>query len=248
MTRVTKERFKTYKDVFDNHTERALFRLSGQGHFDRLLGPVSIGKEANIFTVLRKDPEEDGDAAGGSMAIAKIYRLETCEFNRMYDYMRYDPRYEGMKRSKRKIIFSWCQREFRNLFKAREAGVNVPTPFVFRDNILLMELIGRKPGSNEPAPKLKDMHPDNPERFYEMLMDQINSFYKSGMVHGDLSEYNILNQDGKPSIIDLSQATPIKSSNAEDLLKRDAKNTARFFNKLGLDITEKDAEDRIKLA
>ena len=222
MPHFMREKFKTYKDVFDLYTERNIFRLSSQGHFDRLEGPVSIGKEANIFTALK----------GNKRVIVKIYRLETCDFNRMYDYIKLDTRYIGLKKKRRKIIFTWCQREFRNLMKARQAKIKVPMPITFRDNLLVMELIGDK----SPAPKVKDLLPKDPKRFYGVVLDSMKKLHNAGLVHGDLSEFNILNYKEKPCFIDMSQASTLESANADELLERDIKNMARFFSKLGLKI------------
>ena len=86
-----KEKFKTYKNVFDNHAERLLFKLTSQGHFDSLDIPLSIGKEANIFVATK----------GKEKRIVKIYRVETCDFNHMFDYLRYDPRYLHIKKNRR---------------------------------------------------------------------------------------------------------------------------------------------------
>ncbi|MCX8147214.1 MAG: serine protein kinase RIO, partial [Candidatus Woesearchaeota archaeon] len=132
MPKIAREKFKTLKNVFDAHTENILFKLISQGHFDGLQSPISIGKEANIFTALK----------GSKKVIVKIYRLETCDFNRMYDYIKFDERYLNLKKNRRRVIFAWCQREFRNLMKAREANVKAPMPIAFKDNVLVMEFIG----------------------------------------------------------------------------------------------------------
>lgn len=219
-----KERFKTMGNVFDLHTEAAIFKLMSEGHFDGLIGPLSTGKEANIFTAKK----------GNDKVIVKIYRLETCDFNKMFDYIRYDTRYIGLKKRKRTVIFSWCQREFRNLLKAREANVRAPTPLVFRDNILVMEFVGNR----EAAPKLKDSYPEDPKKFYDTLVKYVRNFYKAGLVHGDLSEFNILNYDDEPVLIDFSQASPLRSSNSGELLDRDIRNINRFFSRLGVKVND----------
>ena len=221
---MSKEKFKTMGNVFDLHTEAAIFKLMSEGHFDGLQSPVSIGKEANIFTALK----------GKKKVIVKIYRLETCDFNKMYDYIKYDTRYLGLKGKKRLIIFSWCQREFRNLLKAREAGVKAPTPIAFKDNVLVMECIGNR----NPAPKLKDQYPKDPDKFYNLLITHVRRFYKAGFVHGDLSEFNILNYRDFPVLIDFSQASPLKSMNSQELLERDIKNINRFFSRIGAKIKD----------
>ncbi|MCX6707313.1 MAG: serine protein kinase RIO [Candidatus Woesearchaeota archaeon] len=218
------DRFKTMGNVFDFHTEAAIFKLMSEGHLDGLESPLSIGKEANIFTAWK----------AGKRIIVKIYRLETCDFNKMFDYIRYDTRYLGLKKRKRTVIFSWCQREFRNLLKAREANVRAPTPLTFKDNLLVMEFIG----DNDAAPKLKDQYPKDPKKFYDSLVRYVRNFYKAGLVHGDLSEFNILNYNDEPVLIDFSQASPLRSANSEELLERDIKNINRFFSKIGVKVNE----------
>ena len=228
MAKVTKEKFKTYKNVFDNYTLRNLFRLSSQGYFENITSPISIGKEANIFSATTK---------GENPVILKIYRLETCDFNRMYDYIKYDPRYQHLKNNRRKIIFAWANREFRNLLISREVGVRSPTPIAIRDNIIVMEMIGK---NWVPSPKLKDCPPQEPEKFITKTIGFMKKLYvKGGLVHGDLSEFNILNSSGSPVFIDFSQATPVKNQSAKELLERDVKNIVRYSKKLGLSLDEK---------
>lgn len=227
MARIAREKFKTRHDVFDEFTNRNIMKLISEGHFDGLVGPVSVGKEANIFSAKK----------GNSLVIVKIYRLETCDFNRMYDYIKSDARYSHLKKRSRQIIFAWAQREYRNLFLARGARVRVPKPITFKYNILVMEFIGNA----LPAPKLKDRIPQNPAIFHEQVVSSIKSLYDSGLVHGDLSSFNILNWDDKPVLIDFSQGTTRNSPLAKELLQRDIKNVTHFFAKLGVD-TSMDSE------
>ncbi|MBW2964853.1 serine protein kinase RIO [Candidatus Woesearchaeota archaeon] len=222
MARINRDKYKTYGDVFDQFTIRNIFELSSKGYFEDLKSPISIGKEANVFTALTVDEE---------LVVVKIYRLETCDFNRMYDYIKYDARYTNLKAKRREIIFSWAQREFRNLMKAREAGVRVPLPIECKNNILIMEHIGKK----DPAPKLKDAHPDDAPAFMEKVFEYIKKMWKAGLVHGDLSEFNILNDNEAPVFIDMSQGTITRSINAMELLERDIKNMCRFAKKIGVD-------------
>jgi RIO kinase 1 len=233
MAKIAREKFKTYGNVFDQFTLRNLFKLSSQGHFDELESPISIGKEANIFSAKRND---------GSRVIIKIYRLETCDFNRMYDYLKYDARYNSTKSKKREIIFTWTQREFRNLLKAREAGVRVPLPITCLFNILVLEYIGDEGEFPNTAPKLKDSPPENPQEFLDKIIEYMKKMQKKGIVHGDLSEFNILNFHEKPVIIDMSQATVIESQNALELLVRDIRNVSKYFKKQGIKVDE----DKIK--
>lgn len=228
-----KEDFKTRHDVFDGFTNRTLYKLITQGHFEGLESPISIGKESNVFSAIRKD---------GSRVMVKIYRLETCDFNRMYDYIKDDPRFVSLKKGKRNIIFSWVQREYRNLLKAREVNVSVPTPLTFSNNVLVLEFIG---DDGIFAPKLKDEIPKDPKDFFEKIISNMKRLHKAGLVHADLSAFNILNYNEKPVFIDFSQCTPLESSRAKEYLERDVRNICNFFKKAGLKLDEKKIKGRI---
>ena len=230
---MTKEKFKTMHDVFDEFTNRAIFKLITEGHFRGLQSPINIGKESNVFSALTRDDRK---------VIVKIYRLETCDFNRMYDYIKDDPRCTNLKRKRREIIFAWAQREYRNLLKARESNVRVPIPIAFEKNILVEEFIG----DEEAAPKLKDAIPKNKIDFFKKIIGNMKNLYKSGLVHADLSAFNILNYKENPVFIDMSQSTTLKNSRAEEFLKRDVKNICSFFNKIGLKANENSAIKKIK--
>src|SRR3989338_7397200 len=97
-----KERFRTQENVFDEATLRVLFKLSGQGYFDELQSPISIGKESNIFSAKK----------GDDYVIVKIYRVNACDFKRMYNYIAGDPRFHGIQKQRRKIIGTWAKREY----------------------------------------------------------------------------------------------------------------------------------------
>ena len=224
MAKISKEKWKTWGNVFDQFTLRTIFKLSSQGHFDYLQSPLFIGKEANVFSAVK----------GKKKIVVKIYRLETCDFNKMWTYIRTDPRYAKLRKQKRRIIFAWVQREYRNLLNAREAGVSVPTPLAVFNNVLLLEFIGGK----TPAPKLKDKQPKDLKDFYKKTVDNFVKLYKAGLVHADLSEFNILNHNEKPIFIDFSQCSSVTDPNAESYLKRDVRNITKFFNKRGLKIKE----------
>lgn len=226
-----KEKYKTFKTVFDDFTERNIFQLMSQGYIDGLIGPVSVGKEANIFSAKK----------GEELRIIKIYRLQNCDFNKMYDYIKSDPRYSGLTKKRREVVFAWAHRESRNLLKSREAGVRVPTAYTNLQNVLVMEFIG----DDAPSPKLKDAKPSNLQKFFDDLISQMKKLYKAGLVHGDLSGFNILNLHDKAVIIDMSQAAPLDDPNSIDWLKRDIKNICILFKKWGLQTSEEELFKKI---
>ncbi len=227
-----REEYKTLKAVFDLFTEKNLFKLISQGYFDGLHSPISMGKEANIFTAKK----------GNDTRIVKIYRLQTCDFNRMYDYIKDDPRYADLKNKRRDVIFAWAKREYRNLLKAREAGVRVPTPYAVLFNILILEFIGDDEGI---AQKLTQSPPKNAKEFFEDVVEQMKKLYKAGLVHADLSGFNILNFNEKPVIIDMSQATPLENHNSIAYLKRDVHNICKLFQKFGVKSDEEEVLKKI---
>ncbi len=225
MARPSKEKFKTLKHVFDLFTEKNLFKMMSQGYFEGLESPIEMGKEANIFTAITKE---------GKRVVVKIYRLSTVDFYKMYEYLQSDPRFPALDRNLRKVIFAWTHREYRNLLKAREAGARVPMPIAQMFNILVMEFVG----NDEPAPPLKNKKPENPKKFLAEIVAEMRKLYKAGLVHADLSAFNILNDNEKPVFIDMSQATTLDNPNANQYLERDVHNIATFFNKLKLKVDE----------
>ncbi|MEM4265780.1 MAG: serine protein kinase RIO [Candidatus Woesearchaeota archaeon] len=223
---------KTFKNVFDNFTNVTILKLISKGQLDGLESPISIGKEANIFSAL----------AQGERVMVKIYRIATCDFNKMYDYLRADPRFPGLDKNRRKVVVLWARREYRNLLKAREAGVRVPTPRAVLNNVLVMEFIGDE---GIPAPRIKDAIPENPKEFFEKVVNGMQKLHKAGLVHTDLSQFNILNYNEEPVFIDMSQATTLENPNAQEYLTRDIKNICTFFRKLGLDIDDEKIRQQI---
>ncbi|MEW5896630.1 MAG: RIO1 family regulatory kinase/ATPase [Nanoarchaeota archaeon] len=214
------ERFKTLKGVFDEFTNRTLFELQSKGLFEELLSPFSVGKESSIF-IARK---------GKQKVIVKVYFVQNCNFNKMYDYIKKDPRYEYLQKHRRQIILAWVQREYKNLLRAEKARVNAPRPLGCKNHILVETLIG----DELPAAKLKDLPPENPRQFLKDVITEIKKLYDNGLIHGDLSSFNILNYKEKPFLIDFSQATLVKTPNSGELLERDLKNVLSYFNKLGV--------------
>lgn len=220
MAKRMKEKFKTLKGVFDLFTEQTLHRLISRRLFDGLESPIFVGKESNVFTALKNNEKK----------IVKIYRLETCDFNQMYNYLKHDFRFRNLKKQKRKVILTWVQREYRNLLIARDAKVRVPTPLAVLNNVLVLEFIGDK----NPAQRVKDRWPKHPKKFFNILINEVKKLYKAKLIHADLSQFNILNHNETPVIIDFSQSTTLSNPRAQEYLERDIRNICNFFRKIGV--------------
>lgn len=228
-----------FGDVFDDATLMALYELAKKGYIDAMGGSVSTGKEANVFHAISK---EYGEVA------VKIFMMSTANFNAMKDYILGDPRFMGIRHTRKDIILAWARKEFKNLKRAQEAGVRVPEPYVVKRNILLMEFIGN---DGVAMPQLKDvkMTQDDAQRIFNKIVEYMSLLYgKAKLVHADLSEYNILvdMNDMSPVIIDMGQSVTTDHVNAETFLIRDVNNIARFFKKLDIRINEEKIMTMIK--
>jgi RIO kinase 1 len=217
------EKFKVFKEVFDEPTMKAISKLASDGYIDYMLGVISTGKEANVYLV--KTPDNKSLAA-------KIYRIETSAFENMWKYVKGDYRFENAKLDKRNIVLIWAKKEFKNLQLAENAGVRVPKPIICRRNILLMEFIGE---GEIAAPTAKNCPPENLDEWMKTILENIKKLYqRAGIVHSDLSEYNILNYDGEPVIIDIGQAVVKEHPQADEFLRKDIQNVLNWFKKLGV--------------
>ncbi len=217
------ERFKLDDGAFDDATYAAIYKLVEDGYVGAFGGPISTGKEANVYEALDHD--------GGDVAV-KVYRINASNFKQMRGYLEGDPRFEGIRGDKKAVVLSWTRKEFSNLQRAREAGVRVPEPIAVQRNVLVMELIGQE---GDAAPTLNDVDVDNPETAYEVVREYIRRLYDAGLVHGDLSEYNLVVYDGELVVIDVGQAVTIHHNKHDEYLRRDCRNVANFFARQGAD-------------
>ena len=225
------DQFKVEQSVFDDATLGALYRLVQHGYIDAFGGPISTGKEANVYAALGGDKTEYEEVA------VKVYRIAASDFKQMREYLAGDPRFEGIRNDKKEIVIAWTRKEFANLTRAKQAGVRVPEPIAVERNILVMEYIET---DGERAKRLSEVHVENPETAFEVVQEYMTRLYRAGLVHGDLSEYNIVFHDGQLVFLDLGQAVTIHHPNATEFLRRDCRNIVTFFDRLGYNVTTDD--------
>ncbi|WP_456419486.1 serine protein kinase RIO [Methanocaldococcus infernus] len=220
------EEFKTFNEVFDQRTLKTLFSLLAGKHLTEFIGVVSSGKEAVVFKARK----------GKFYRAVKVYRVATCDFKTMIKYLQGDPRIHVRRSSRRMIVHAWVEKEFRNLKRASEI-INAPKARLRRENVLVMDFVGYR---GEPAPKLKDVTLEW-ERCFKEIRESMKKLYEEGeLVHGDLSEYNILVKDNSPVFIDFSQSVTIQHPLAQPLLIRDCINICSFFKKKGVSCNYKE--------
>lgn len=214
----------------------SLETLIEYGIIQEVLRPLMSGKEAQVFVV----------HAGGQEAVAKVYKeAHQRTFKHRSDYTegrrtRNSRDQRAMnKRSqhgRKKDEEAWRSAEVEMIYRLRDAGVRVPEPFNFVEGVLVMELV--KDAAGSPAPRLGDLDFSATEavEIYDALIREVVRMLCAGVVHGDLSEFNVLMAGDGPVVIDFPQAVDATSnSNARKLLLRDVQNLHRFVARFAPD-------------
>ena len=216
---------KTVDDVFDEVTLKNLQQMISQGVINTIENTIATGKEGNVFRA---------KTINGENRAVKIYRINTATFRKLEKYIDGDARFKNSGNSPRERIFTWAQKEYKNLHSMKAAGANVPKPYHVHKNIVVMQYLGWR---FRPYPTIRELPPENPEEFLTKLKKSIKAYRKQKLSHGDLSEYNILNRREEPFIIDVGQAVPDSHPLYSQLHQRDMKNLHRFWKKYvpGLD-------------
>ena len=213
-------------------TPEALETLVDYGIVEEVLRPLMSGKEAQIYLV----------RSGGQLRVAKIYKdAQQRSFKQRAEYT--EGRTTRNTRDRRAMAkhsrhgkaqdeAAWRSAEVNAIYRLSEAGVRVPTPFHFIDGVLVMELVVDHEG--QPAPRLGDVvyAPEVARRIFEMLLAAVVRMLCAGIVHGDLSEFNVLMAADGPVVIDFPQAVdPASNTSARKLLIRDVDNLHRFMSR-----------------
>jgi RIO kinase 1 len=206
-------------------TPPGLQPLIDDGVIDEVLRSLKSGKEATVYTV----------RSGNQVRCAKVYRdMGQRSFQKRAQYqegrkVRGSRQARAMAKSTRfgrkEAESAWKNTEVDALYKLVEAGVRVPKPFGYFNDVLVMELI--TDSSGDPAPRLGevDLTPEVAREYHTFLIRQIVRMLAIGLIHGDLSEFNVLVDANGPVIIDLPQAVNAAGNNAAfAMLERDVNN------------------------
>lgn len=206
--------------------------LKAEGIITEVLRPLRSGKEAQIYLV-RADGEE---------RVAKIYKdADNRTFKHRSDYLEgrrvrnsRDQRAMGKHTSygRSKDEDAWRSAEVQAIYRLRDAGVRVPEPFHFVDGVLIMELV--RDAAGHPAPRLGEveMTPGEARSIFDQLLREVVRMLCAGVVHGDLSDFNVLMGAGGPVLIDFPQwVDASRNQNARELLIRDVENLTSFLGR-----------------
>ncbi len=177
---------KTYDEVFDEKTLLTIYSLMTSGIIDILDFPLATGKEGNVFRA---------NTADGKLLAVKIYRVSNSTFKNIQKYITGDRRFSKVGKNHRRGIYMWAQKEYRNLERMHGKGISVPKPVKCQDNVVVMEYVGTE---DTPARHLKDVEIEDPQTLFDNIIGQMKVMYlDAGLVHADLSEYNILMRDSQ---------------------------------------------------
>ena len=220
----------TTEQVMDPRTRLLLFKMLSSGVFKEMDGCISTGKEANVYHA-----KTDG---GESLAV-KVFKTSILVFKDRDKYVTGEYRYKNgyCKSNPRKMVKMWAEKEMRNLKRLHLAGIRCPEPRFLRSHILVMTFIGKQ---GWPAPRLKDagLSASKIRSCYLQSVKMMRAMYqRCRLVHGDLSEYNILYMKGHVYFIDVSQSVETDHPRAMDFMRMDCFNMTAFFKKFHALIT-----------
>jgi RIO kinase 1 len=211
-------------------TPKRIQPLIDDGVVDEVLSQLMSGKEATVFVV----------RCGEEIRCAKVYKeaakrsfkqaVQYQEGRKSKNSRRQRAMEKGSKFGRKQQEESWHNAEVDALYRLAEAGVRVPKPFGCFDGVLLMELVTYDEG--EVAPRLNDVSMTHEQALEDHLtiMNDVKRMLVAGLVHGDLSEFNVLVDDYGPVIIDLPQAVDAAANNhAKSMLERDVGNMTEYY-------------------
>ncbi len=220
---------ESLEEVFDRQTLLTLYDMLNTGKLKQVMGVVSAGKESRVY---------HGVGGKGEEFAVKIYLISSAEFRRnRLQYVVNDPRFKTIPRDFRKFVYLWSEREFSNLVEVYESGVPVPKPYVQSNNILVMAFLGEN-GVRYPLLHEEEFDVDELRNIASQVEDALSKLYgKAGLVHGDLSHYNIMVGRGlRVYLIDLAQAVKKTHPMAEVYLRRGVETLVNFFRREGVEI------------
>jgi|TARA_B110001454_G_scaffold36696_1_gene36183 RIO kinase 1 len=211
-------------------TPKRIQPLVDDGVVDEVLSQLMSGKEATVYVV----------RCGDDIRCAKVYKeaakrsfkqaVQYQEGRKSKNSRRQRAMEKGSKFGRKQQEESWHNAEVDALYRCAEAGVRVPTPYGCFDGVLLMELVTYDDG--DVAPRLNDvsMTAEQAREDHLTIINDVKRMLCAGLVHGDLSEFNVLVDDFGPVIIDLPQAVDAAANNhAKSMLERDVDNMKDYY-------------------
>lgn len=211
-------------------TPAGLQALMDDGLIDAVLRPLKSGKEAAVYVV----------RSGDEIRCAKVYkdmghrsfqkRAQYQEGRKVRGSREARAISRGSKYGRRQQEDEWKNTEVDALYQLRDAGVRVPEPFTYSHGVLVMELVVGEDGHSAPRLGEVDLTPEQARGFHAFLVREVARMLCIGLIHGDLSPYNVLVSPEGPVIIDLPQVVSAAGNNAaRTMLLRDVNNLTAWL-------------------
>jgi RIO kinase 1 len=220
-------------------TPKRLQPLVDEGIIDEVISPLMSGKEADVFIV----------RSSGQLRCAKIYKdavkrsfkkaARYTEGRKVRNTRRARAMEKGSKFGRQQQEETWQNAEVDALYRLVRADVRVPQPYGCFDGVLIMELITDEDG--DVAPRLNDvsMSAEQAREDHALMMQYVLRMLDIGLIHGDLSEFNVLVDERGPVIIDLPQAVDAAgNNNAKAMLARDVRNITEYYGQFAPELLE----------
>lgn len=233
----------TSEQVLDPRTRMLLLQLINRNIVSEIHGVISTGKEANVYHAITMSNDDDTQAVHRAI---KVYKTSILVFKDRDKYVTGEFRFrQGYNKSNnRAMVKVWAEKEMRNLKRIYSAGIPCPEPLYLRLHVLVMGFLGDKKGWA--APRLKDitfegLTAEEEEARWKALYIQLLSYMRimyqvCRLVHGDLSEYNLLYHENKLFMIDVSQSVEHDHPRSLEFLRMDVKNVSDFFRSRNVEV------------
>lgn len=252
----------TVEQCLDPRTRLILFRMLSNGFLELIDGCLSTGKEANVYYAKAgktTNAAATPSSTSGSNICSnsnnnnvstfapllspniteyaiKIYKTSILVFKDREKYVSGEHRWRKgyCKSNPRKMVKVWAEKEMRNYRRIHIANIPCPAPILLKGHVLIMEFLGN--GSGWPSPRLHDANLSDKrlrEAYVQTILIMRRMYQRCKLVHGDLSEYNLLWHDNEVYVIDVSQSVETDHPSALDFLRKDASNVNDFFRKAG---------------
>lgn len=251
----------TTEQCLDPRTRLILFRMLSTGFLELIDGCLSTGKEANVYYAKagRIAAADVSSMAGDTVSkgtnnskstvatfapilhpniteyAIKIYKTSILVFKDRDKYVSGEHRWRKgyCKSNPRKMVKVWAEKEMRNYRRIHAAGIKTPAPVLLKGHVLIMEFLGE---GGWPSPRIRDASLSEKrlrEAYVQSILIMRHMYQRCKLVHGDLSEYNVLWHKNEVYVIDVSQSVETDHPSALDFLRKDASNINDFFRKAG---------------
>ena len=236
----------TSEQCLDPRTRLILFKMLSTGFLDKVDGCLSTGKEANVYYAKAGTHGQSmAEQIGVSSNVAstepvhefavKIFKTSILVFKDRDKYVSGEHRWRKgyCKSNPRKMVKTWAEKELRNYRRIYSAGIKSPRPVLLKGHVLVMEFLGT---DGWPSPRIRDANLSERrlrEAYVQTVSIMRRMYQRCKLVHGDLSEYNILWHRNEVYVIDVSQSVESDHPSALDFLRKDCSNINDYFRKAG---------------